>query len=265
MSDYVQNPGINTKKKMVKYFSNKITPSRSLNLRSAQNLRKLANMLNSSHDRPRVLVVGGRKLGSGMNELLNTTGIEVVETDIQRGPRAQMLCDAHALPFPDGCFDAIVVQAVLEHVFDPVQCVNEMCRVLGKKGYIYAETPFLQQVHEFPYDFQRFTFLGHRLLFRQFDEVESGPIAGPATALFWAWISFLSAFSDCKYLKAVLLRLALFSGFWIKYLDYFLISKDGAQEGASALYFLGSKRHEPLSKQEVLSEFCGETITRCTS
>ncbi|WP_339136106.1 MAG: class I SAM-dependent methyltransferase [Candidatus Electrothrix sp. GW3-4] len=239
------------------------TPSRSLNLRSVNNYRLLASRLTQDYNRPQVLVVGGRKLGAGMSELLGTAGIEAVETDIQHGPRVQMLCDAHALPFPDGCFDAVVVQAVLEHVFDPIQCVSEMSRVLREKGYIYAETPFLQQVHEFPYDFQRFTFLGHRLLFREFDEVESGPIAGPATALFWAWVSFLSSFSDRKYVKALLLRLALFSGFWIKYFDYFLISKEGALGGASALYFLGHKRHEAFSNDEILSELCGERITRC--
>ena len=233
---------------------NKITPSRSLNLQSVKNYRKFSNLLIKEFDEPRVLIVGGRKLGSGINELISSNGIQILETDIQSGPRARLICDAHALPFNANCFDAVVVQAVLEHVFDPVKCVKEIHRVLRTDGYIYAETPFLQQVHEAPYDFQRYTHFGHRLLFRQFDTIESGPVAGPATVLFWAYVSFISSFSDRKYLKAFLMRLALFSGFWIKYFDHYLISKKGALGGASALYFVGRKRDIPFSNQEIISE-----------
>ena len=244
---------LNTLKRIVKPILNKITPSRSLNLRSAKNYRKLSNLLIKEFGEPRVLVVGGRKLGSGINELINAKGIQVLETDIQSGPRTRLICDAHALPFNANCFDAVVVQAVLEHVFNPVKCVKEIHRVLRTNGYIYAETPFLQQVHEAPYDFHRFTYLGHRLLFRQFDEISSGPIAGPATVLFWAYVSFISSFSDQKYLKAFLMRLALFTGFWIKYFDYFLISKKGALGGASALYFMGQKRDIQFLNREMIS------------
>ena len=240
-------------KKNIKQFIRKITPSRSLNFRSGKNFRKLAGILAVNGESPRVLVVGGRILGSGINEFFDNSSIQVFETDIQSGPRVQLLCDAHFLPFKNGSFDAVIVQAVLEHVFDPVESVREMCRVLKSKGYIYAETPFLQQVHDAPYDFQRFTHLGHRLLFREFDEIASGPIAGPATVLFWAYVSFISSFSDRKYLKAFLMRFALFSGFWIKYFDHYLISKKGALEGASALYFMGQKRDTPFLNREMIS------------
>jgi hypothetical protein len=49
------------------------------------------------------------------------------------------------------------------------------------------------------------------------------------------------------------MRLALFTGFWIKYFDYFLISKRGALAGASALYFIGRKRDIPFLNHEVIS------------
>ena len=50
--------------------------------------------------------------------------------------------------------------------------------MLKDDGLVYAETPFLQQVHGGPYDFTRFTHLGHRRLFRKFIELESGATAG---------------------------------------------------------------------------------------
>ncbi|MEZ5361501.1 MAG: class I SAM-dependent methyltransferase [Bryobacterales bacterium] len=66
-----------------------------------------------------------------------------------------MLCDAQRIPFADATFDAVVAQAMLEHVADPVRAVGEIWRVL-KPGLVYSETPFLQQVHAGPYDFTRY-------------------------------------------------------------------------------------------------------------
>jgi hypothetical protein len=81
----------------------------------------------------------------------------------------------------------------LEHVLDPSAVVAEIHRVLKPDGYVYAETPFMQQVHERAYDFSRFTRSGHRWLFRQFDEIDAGPITGPATAFLWSMRYLLRA------------------------------------------------------------------------
>ena len=98
-----------------------------------------------------------------------------------------LICDAHDIPFADGCFDGVIVQAVLEHVMDPGRCVEEIHRVLGDNGLVYAETPFIQQIHMGRYDFTRYTHSGHRRLFRRFEEIASGPVGGPGMALAWAY------------------------------------------------------------------------------
>ena len=54
---------------------------------------------------------------------------------------------------------------------DPNKVAAEIFRVLSSDGIVYAETPFLQESHEEPYDFTRFTELGHRWLFRNFKEI----------------------------------------------------------------------------------------------
>ncbi len=54
----------------------------------------------------------------------------------------------------------------------------EIHRVLRPGGIVYADTPFLQQVHEGAYDFTRFTDSGHRFLFRRFERIDSGSVAG---------------------------------------------------------------------------------------
>ncbi len=83
----------------------------------------------------------------------------------------------------DESFDGVICQAVLEHVLDPYRCVEEIHRVLRPNGLVYAETPFMQQVHGGTHDFTRFTHLGHRRLFRKFAEVDSGVVCGPGMAL----------------------------------------------------------------------------------
>ena len=44
--------------------------------------------------------------------------------------------DAAALPFPNGCFDAVFEHTVLEHVAEPMAVVQEMRRVLRPGGLI---------------------------------------------------------------------------------------------------------------------------------
>jgi hypothetical protein len=41
-------------------------------------------------------------------------------------------------------------------------------------------------VHAGPYDFVRYTSSGHRYLFRAFEEIAAGPVAGPGTQLLWS-------------------------------------------------------------------------------
>ena len=92
--------------------------------------------------------------------------IALVAFDIYASPQVQFVADAHHIPLEDGCFDAVIVQAVLEHVLEPGRVVAEIYRVLKPNGLVYAETPFLQHVHEGAYElFTRFTESGHRYLF----------------------------------------------------------------------------------------------------
>ena len=60
-----------------------------------------------------------------------------------------------------------------------------------REAYTEKKTPFIQQVHMKEFDFTRFTYLGHRRLFRQFNLIESGPCCGPGMALAWSFAHFL--------------------------------------------------------------------------
>lgn len=134
----------------------------------------------------RVLVIGSGTKGAGTEKLWNSPDLEKVGVDIYPSESVKYIADAHFLPFADQSFDGVFIQAVLEHVIDPVAVVSEIHRVLKSNGLVYAETPFMQQVHEGAYDYTRFTPLGHRLLFKHFESLSFGPKDGPGTVLAWS-------------------------------------------------------------------------------
>ena len=168
-----------------------------------------------------------------------------------------MICDAHCLPFEDNSFDGVIIQAVLEHVVDPWRCVEEIYRVLKEDGLVYAETPFIQQVHGGRYDFTRFTHLGHRRLFRKFEEIDSGAVCGPGMALAWSYRYFLLSFTSSRFLRRLIGIFSRLTSFYLPYLDYFLINNPGTLDAASAYYFLGRKSTCVLSDRDLINRYKG--------
>lgn len=239
----------------------RVLPSLSHNLSAAGNFSRLAELLRARRtdaSPARVLVVGGAIVGEGMHALLADPGIRLIEADVAIGPRTDLLCDAHTLPFADGSFDAVVCQAVLEHVADPPRVVAEIHRVLRPGGLVYSEIPFMQQVHEGAYDFTRYTYNGHRRLFRRFDQIDAGATAGPGMALGWSLRALLTAIAGehrrARTLVNVASTLALF---WLKYLDRWLIGTEAILDGASGTYYLGAARERPRSDREIIDGYRG--------
>ncbi len=220
---------------------------------SWQNVSRFREALAAGGRRPRVLVVGGGTVGAGgVAALYEDEGLDLVGFDVYGSPVTQFIADAHQIPLADGSVDAVVIQAVLEHVLDPWQVVQEIHRVLRKDGVVYAETPFLQQVHEGPYDFTRFTESGHRWLFRHFTAISSGSLAGPGTYLQWSVDHAAQTLFGSR--RAGLLARSLF--FWVRYLDR-LPRAGFAVDSASTVFFLGRRAEATISPREMVGHYQG--------
>lgn len=201
-------------------------------------------------------------IGAGENQAevatLSDAFGTVLVTDVARRDGIDIVCDGHDLPFPDDTFDFVMLTAVLEHVLSPERVTAEVVRVLKKGGVVYAVTPFMQQVHMGAYDFHRFTDLGHRWLFRSFEELDRGTCGGPASTLVWSFMYFSSSLSPIpavSRLFSIGTRICLF---WLKYLDFFLEKRLTARDGANGFYFVGrNAKQEVLTPEELLRLYVG--------
>ncbi|MBV9311251.1 MAG: methyltransferase domain-containing protein [Solirubrobacterales bacterium] len=240
-------------------------PSLSLNRGSRENFELLDELVHGGADpgeRPRVLIVGAGSGGVGSEALSEDPGLECVETDVALGPRTRVVCDAHDLPFVDGAFDAAVCQAVLEHVLDPGRVVEEIHRVLAPGGLVYSEVPFMQQVHGGAYDVTRFSLLGHRRLYRFFDEIRSGVQGGPGMALGWSLWYFMRTLARTRQGRGIAFVLARIAFWWLKHLDRWLDGAPAAVDAASGTFFLGRRREGAVSDEAILSSYRGAGTCR---
>jgi SAM-dependent methyltransferase len=138
-------------------------------------------------------------IGCGFTRALHEQlfyGAELILTDVTLKGDADVACDGECLPFKDSSLDCVVIDQVLEHTINPLNVVNEIFRCLKPDGLVYSGIPFMTPVHGEPYDFQRYTPIGHRLLFRDFHEVGFMVTQGAMSALSKLAIEALGSLSD---------------------------------------------------------------------
>lgn len=192
-----------------------------------------------------ILVIGSGEIGNGMEEMYRTSDVSLVGLDIYVSESTDIVGDAHQIPFADATFDAVWIQAVLEHVLDPQVVVNEIWRVLRPDGVVFSSTPFMQQVHEQAYDFSRFTRSGHRWLYRKFEVIEAGSAIGVGTALFWSLRYFFRGVLGNKRVGDAIGA----AFFWLKYFDR---PSKLQEDGASVTYLYCRKSDRTLTPSEIV-------------
>ena len=223
------------------------------NAEAAQNVARMLSILRETTARdPVVLVVGGGTVGSGIAELYDEPAVGIIGFDVFPSPVTQFIADGHQIPLRAASVDAVVVQAVLEHVLEPQQVVAEIHRVLKPGGLVYADTPFMQQVHLGPYDFTRFTESGHRYLFRRFELIDAGVSGGSGTQLLWT----IDYVGRGLFRSARAGRLLQPAFFWLRYLDR-LVPSGFQVDNASGVFFLGRRAEREISPREMVTYYKG--------
>lgn len=86
-------------------------------------------------------------VGVGTGEIIDhfaarnqTEGVDIEDQRVSKVSRFQLVKDER-LPFADGSFDLVISNHVLEHVSSPVQHLQEIARVLKRRGIVYLATP----------------------------------------------------------------------------------------------------------------------------
>jgi SAM-dependent methyltransferase len=88
-------------------------------------------------------------------------GIDVEESGRNKSDKlTDVQFDGISIPFDDEEFDACICTEVLEHAIDPDALLIEVNRVLKNRGSLLITVPFMWGLHELPYDFRRYTYLG---------------------------------------------------------------------------------------------------------
>ena len=219
------------------------------------NAERMIEEMRKASPKPRLLIIGSGEIGAGSEAFYATTGLEVVGIDIYASENVDCIADGHQIPFTDGAFDGVWVQAVLQHVLEPDKVVAEIHRVLTPDGLVYAETSFMQSVCERGFDFVRYTRSGHRWLFRNFAEVASGNVGGPGQSAVWALRYLLRGLFRSEKI-ATLLSLAVFP---LRLLDRF-IPADFASDAANGVWFLGRRSTTPLSRHDMPGYYPGARL-----
>ena len=219
---------------------------------TVRNIAKFIELLQINCREPSILIIGAGEIGSGTDALYETN-FEIIGTDVYFSSTVDIVADAHYLPFKNGVFDGVVIQAVLEHVVEPHVVVKEIHRILKADGVVYAETPFMQQVHEGAFDFTRFTVLGHRFLFRDFEKIDAGGLDGVGVVLAWSMRAFVHGLTRSRLIaKLCFLPLKLVLTLLEKLAD-----KRSLHDANSGSYFLGRRSEISLTHKQIISEYKG--------
>ena len=157
-------------------------------------------------------------IGSGNSNLRG----DIFNSDMFPYSNVALVCFADAIPLKSSSVDLVLSLAMLEHVDNPSRVVSETLRILRPGGELTGLIPFMQGVHASPYDFQRYTSEGLKVLFEDFEVIEIRGY-GPTSALLWMfqeWVSNALSFGQRRLQIAVWLFLQPMT-FFIKYLDVF--------------------------------------------
>ena len=214
-----------------------------------------------THHPATFLTMGAAAQAAAARSILSAGGAEVVHIATAAGSSTpEVLGDFGRLPFRSAAFDAVVILGILHRTLHVAEVVAEALRVLRTDGLIYVEEPFMEPVQDGPCDFFRFSHLGLRGLFLDYEELDSGMVNGVGTALASSWRHYLWSLPRSGRAGFLLATIGSFTSFFLKYIDRHLERRPRAIEAAASVFFLGQRGSSSLSVSELVAGYRGASI-----
>jgi SAM-dependent methyltransferase len=182
-------------------------------------------------------------LGSGNSNISE----KITNVDIFPYENVNMCCDINNIPLAEASVDVVINIAVLEHVANPENVVNEIFRILKRGGIVYTYFPFMQPYHASPYDYSRRTIEGLKILHKKFDIKELRIGAGPTSGFLWVlqeWLAILFSFGIKKIHNYVYLLIMVVT-FPLKYLDL-ILSKFSTSKNISSAFVIIAQKNDSI-------------------
>lgn len=95
-------------------------------------------------------------------------GKEFVGCDMRPGTGVDKILNLHSIDLPSGSVGTVICIDTLEHVEFPHKALEEIHRILKPSGVVIIASLMDFPVHEFPYDYWRFTTEAFKSLLRPF-------------------------------------------------------------------------------------------------
>jgi hypothetical protein len=196
-------------------------------------LRRYAELAELAAGR-RVLILGAGDRIDEYRRLFHRS--DVIASDVHTEFGAEIVLDAHQIPFENDFFSLVLAAQVLEHTCRPWKAAGEMERVTAEGGHIQIEVPFAFPYHGTPYDFFRFTPGALRFLFHK-----SAMIRLDCSEGTWSSVAITTSQALVDLFRGRRKRwVALTAGrlllWWIKYLDRVIPSASSMPKGLAVTY-----------------------------
>jgi len=96
-------------------------------------------------------------------------GKKYIGADMLEGPGVDVILDMHNIDIPDGSAGTVLSLDTFEHVEYPRKALSEIYRILKPDGIFVLSSVMNFPIHDYPYDYWRFTPEAFKSLLKPFE------------------------------------------------------------------------------------------------
>jgi SAM-dependent methyltransferase len=140
-----------------------------------ENIKDFVGIVAGLNKTPEPVYEFGAYLVDDQLELANLRplfpGMEYVGCDMREGPGVDRILNLHQIDLDSGVVGTVLCLDTLEHVEYPRKAMEEIHRILKPDGLVIISSVMDYAIHDFPFDYWRFTPEAFRSLLKDFAQV----------------------------------------------------------------------------------------------